>query len=303
MKRLAFALLALAMIASSAAAQCSGGNCRVAAPSASAVPAGYVRATDGKLYKLATPLFPAIAPASPAPAKPAEVKKAAADPCDASVCKCPCVNGGECTCVTAKKAVPAPPVVKPLPAEIGDTKVYQGPLPTGVNWLGLTHDQEVYSFKGQPTDRKGVMQAIGASESDLVDDTAKLIVTVIGPDAERKAALTSLRSQLGDGYRYWDSPPGDWSLAVGFDATAGPVGIYCQAPTGAVLHHQKDIVGGVEASIEAIRKAKGDYDASKDPDRRKAAPAPAGGNASNALLWIGLGVITFLVLTRQSPAK
>ena len=46
-------------------------------------------------------------------------------------------------------------------------------------------------------------------------------------------------------------PPNHWSLEPGFVTTGSPT-IYCQAPSGKVLHRQDDYQGGGEELSEAL---------------------------------------------------
>ena len=105
----------------------------------------------------------------------------------------------------------------------------------------------------------------------LQDDSNKLRITVIGEDGTQKRVTADIRGLMKDidnwailrGY-----PPNHWSLEPGFVTTGSPT-IYCQAPSGKVLHRQDDYQGGGEELSEALRKAKSGYDSKKDPDLRK----------------------------------
>jgi hypothetical protein len=66
-----------------------------------------------------------------------------------------------------------------------------------------------------------------------------------------------------------DYDPKSWELSCGFKTDGDPT-VYCQAPSGKVLHRQDDYQGGPDALIGALRKAKANYDPKRDPDLRKA---------------------------------
>ena len=110
----------------------------------------------------------------------------------------------------------------------------------------------------------------------LEDDSSKLRITIIGDDGRQKQVSADLQSLMKDidswamlrGY-----PPGHWALEPGFVQSGSPT-IYCQAPSGQVLHRQDDYEGGPSPTVEALRKAKTNYDARKDPDLRKTPEQP-----------------------------
>lgn len=107
----------------------------------------------------------------------------------------------------------------------------------------------------------------------LEDDTHKLRVTVIGPDADRKRVVYDLVAKMPD-LPSWaivrSYAPDNFAVAGNFVTTGKPT-VYCQAPTGQVLHRQDDYAGGPDELVGALRKAKG-YDDKKDPDLRKMVP-------------------------------
>ena len=126
-----------------------------------------------------------------------------------------------------------------------------------------------YLLNGAPV---GAEEARDAVEKTLVDDRTKLRVTVIGPDAVRKKVRQEIEAHpafapLRDSMSIRDYPPDHWSLAVGFVTTGQPT-VYCQAPTGKVLHRQDDYGGGADAAVTALRRAKETYDPRLDPDLR-----------------------------------
>jgi hypothetical protein len=126
-----------------------------------------------------------------------------------------------------------------------------------------------YLLNGVPL---GAEEARDAVEKGIVDDRNKLRVTVIGPDDVRKKVRHEIESHpafapLRDSMSIRDYPPDHWSLAVGFVTTGQPT-VYCQAPSGKVLHRQDDYAGGADAAVTALRRAKESYDPRMDPDLR-----------------------------------
>jgi hypothetical protein len=125
----------------------------------------------------------------------------------------------------------------------------------------------------RPVSRQEAHRIVGQK---LQDDSNKLRITIIGDDGQQKKVTADIQSLLQDvndwaivrGYA-----PGHWALQPGFVQTGSPT-IYCQAPTGKVLHRQDDYQGGGEAAVGALRKAKNSYDAKKDPDLRKSQIEP-----------------------------
>ncbi len=186
--------------------------------------------------------------------------------CNCKECKCE-----NCTCTIAK--------------EVEKQMTYTGPLPTGVVPPGPAM-KERFTFRGLEVDRKKIEAILGAYE--LVDDSKKATVTVIGPDKDRKEVVAGLKAKLGTDYKYWEGPASDWSFEPGFSAKGDPVTIYCQAPDGKVLYRQDN--GAVETAVEAIRKANPAYDPKKDPDG-KATTIP-----TSTPLLIAAAVVAFLIL-------
>lgn len=199
--------------------------------------------------------------------------------------ECPCVKCDCDPCLCGKRLAVAP---------VGDT-VYQGPLPTGVLPDGLS-SREKYTYKGAEVDKEKAFATLGASPSDLKDDSREVTVSVIGGEA-RKVIVAELKAKLGAGYKFWEGPASDWSFAPGFKTSGNPVTIYCQNADGKVTHRQDDLNGGVEAAIEAIRKANPAYDPAKDPDKRKAdLPGVPGGNAW--VVYAGAALVLLLLFSR-----
>jgi len=153
------------------------------------------------------------------------------------------------------------------------TKAWQSPTHNyGVDTskLGNQEKYTLHTTAGSRQLSKDAAQGlVGAS---LPDDSQKLRVTVIGPEDKQKQVLADL-GRLGPDLSIWAVTrayaPEHWSVQPGFVKTGSPT-IYCQAPSGKVLHRQDDYEGGGEALVEALRKAKATYDPKKDPDLRVA---------------------------------
>ena len=128
-----------------------------------------------------------------------------------------------------------------------------------------------YAIIGQPV---SAAEALEAVDKTFNDDRDKLRVTIVGPEAERRAARAAIEQHpdfaaLRERIAVRDYPPDHWALQVGFITTGRPT-IYCQAPSGKVLHRQDDFVGGADAAVAALRRANEAYDPKRDPDLRSA---------------------------------
>lgn len=161
-----------------------------------------------------------------------------------------------------------------------------GQMPPGVPDGGidpekLTPDvgKNRFRMNGREVNEGIAFEALTGASGQLADDSGFLRLTVIGSDADRKAVLADLvadsalkefsRDLVINGY-----PPDSWEVQkTGFKVDGHPT-IYIQKPDGKVLHRQDDYKGGPGRLAGAIRKARPDYDASKDPDLSKT-PAPA----------------------------
>lgn len=125
-----------------------------------------------------------------------------------------------------------------------------------------------YRISGRPASRTQVFQAL---EKGLPNDTGKFRLTIIGTDEERFPVEKDWAVRADDfkdvwaRSLVWSVPADHWSVQE--FSTRGKPTIYLQAPDGKVLHRQDDYQGPKD--FEAIRKAISDYDAAKDPDRRK----------------------------------
>ena len=157
----------------------------------------------------------------------------------------------------------------------------------GANNFGLDRsqlappDRERLTLSGRPVTYAEALGRPGAphAEDALIDDSAFLRLTVIGPaDAREKVAADwNARPEFApfrDRVLVQSYPPDHWAVkATGF-VTSGAPTIYYQRPDGEVLHRQDDYSDGPEALASALRKADPNYDPAADPDRRKKSEPP-----------------------------
>ena len=152
----------------------------------------------------------------------------------------------------------------------------------GVDTAKIEKHPQYQLTKGGETQEVTAEVAQAAIEKRLHDDSHKLRVTVIGSEPRRKQVRQDLdqMSELKEWAIVRDYPPDHWAMRTGGFAVDGDPTIYCQAPSGKVLHRQDDYQGGIEEAHKALRRAKEAYDRKKDPDLRKpTAPNPlSGGN-------------------------
>lgn len=188
------------------------------------------------------------------------------------------------------KWLPAAPPPEPLPDRlraVADAKAAAkaaGPEVVqnfGVDTAKLSGSTEPrYWVNGRRCNRRQAVEAITAGQ--LVDDSKKLRVTLIGPEADRRKAEAELAAgPERDKYLLQSYPPDHWAVArVGFVTTGKPT-VYLQKPDGKVLLRQ-DVWDGPDRLIAAIRKADPTYDPRKDPDGK---PAPAVPGVDGLLDW------------------
>lgn len=152
----------------------------------------------------------------------------------------------------------------------------------GVNWDKISPHQA--TFNGRKIGCERAYELIG---KQIPDDKGKFRFTVIGTQAEQKAALTqfaALEPEIRDRCNTWCVAADHWSLRDGVTGeptfkTQGTPVIYFQAPDGKVLHRQDDATD----FPTALRKAIKGYDAAKDPDLRKQEPKKPGEPASSPI--------------------
>jgi hypothetical protein len=175
----------------------------------------------------------------------------------------------------------------------------------GLNPDKLLHDgEERYSVNGRPVTRDRVREALEAG--GLEDDSKKLRLTLIGPEADRKQVLADLEAHpslrpLRPGLLVQAYPPDHWAVKDAGFLTTGKPTIYVQAPSGKVLHRQ-DGYRGPEKMAEAIRKADPNYNPARDPDlNRQVTPPVPDIDLSKLPRWAwtlagGAGVLLLLFL-------
>jgi hypothetical protein len=155
-----------------------------------------------------------------------------------------------------------------------------------------------YAVNGRPASREAIFESLA---NGLSDDSHKLRVTLIGPEPLRRTLRGALEThpefaELRTSLVVRDYAPEHWAVQAGFVTTGAPT-VYCQAPTGKVLHRQDEDKGGADALVAALRKAKESYDPRRDPDLRPGVepaplpgplPAPPGGNVVPSLLFAAM---------------
>jgi hypothetical protein len=153
-----------------------------------------------------------------------------------------------------------------------------------------------YTLNGREVAKEQIDQALIGKDT-LADDSAKLRLTIIGNDAERKAVLDDLQSNpalapLKDSLVVQNYVPTDWATRPGF-VTVGHPTIYLQAPDGKVLYHRDDYQQGPQGLAGAVRKAQPSYDPAKDPNGN---PLPLKINWGDLEPYAPLGVLGVLAV-------
>lgn len=124
------------------------------------------------------------------------------------------------------------------------------------------------------------LEATQLLEGDgLTDDSHKLRITIISPDAAANAKVKNdlEGSPWGPFCLVQAYAPEHWAVTgVGFQ-TAGSPRIIVQEPPGSdgtakVIHSQADYEDGLNGLISALRRKAPNYDPSKDKDGRKGSP-------------------------------
>ncbi len=155
-----------------------------------------------------------------------------------------------------------------------------------------------YQVNGKQATRSDVMQAF---ESQAVDQSSKLRLTVIGPRQARQAVLEDVQRTpdlqgLVKDFLLKDYDPADWEVARSGFFTRGSPTIYVQAPSGKVLHRQDSYAGPADLA-GVLRKANEQYKAEADPNLSNAGVLGLFGIPLEA--WIVIGVVLFFVIPRK----
>lgn len=160
---------------------------------------------------------------------------------------------------------------------------------------------ERYRLNGLPVPPDRAREAlVGAS---VPDDAGRLRLTVIGDSAATRRVTQDVSAAAAlapwkDRLLVQTYAPEHWAVARAGFVTAGKPTVYVQTPAGRVLHRQDDYADGADGLAQALRRADPNYDATKDPDLRKALrfdlsriPLPA---------WILAGAVVAGLLFRRA---
>lgn len=197
-------------------------------------------------------------------------------------CACGCQQGKLCDCLHDGKQLPRPikpaqpdPVNakeeerQPVAKKIPNFGVDLSKIRPGQHYLWGAHQEPL--TKDEAIDR---LEAIG---QQIPDDAAKVRLTVIGSEEERKRVLADLDGPLKSARQHCvvqayasNSPILE---GLGFVVSGHPT-IYLQLPDGTVLHRQDDY-DGPQRLLTALRKTDPNYDPANDPDLAKPKPPPA----------------------------
>jgi hypothetical protein len=159
-----------------------------------------------------------------------------------------------------------------------------------------------YQVNGKEATRNDVLQAF---ESQAVDQSTKLRLTVIGPKQARLVVLEDLKKTpdlqgVVKDFLLKDYDPTDWEVARSGFFTKGVPTIYVQAPSGKVLHRQ-DSYAGAQDLAGVLRKANEQYKAEADPNLSKSIVLGLFGIPLEA--WLVIGVILYFVIPRKDGSQ
>lgn len=253
-------------------------------------------------------------------------------------CQCGCNEGEPCRCASrgtdgvwrrhldlAKKSSPA--AAPPAAAAKKMTPVVVMMATSASSTTGAAKSSDTPEEPNFGVDKDKISKepqilrgdkAIGRKEAikllegkNLEDDTAKLRLTIIGPEADRKRVLADIESNpvlsvaVKERCLVQAYAPDHWAVKnLGFVTTGKPT-IYLQRADGKVLHRQEDY-RGPEKLTEAIRKADPKYDTARDPDLNKPwweKILPADLSKVPTSVWVIGGAGVLLLLSRNQQKQ
>lgn len=162
-----------------------------------------------------------------------------------------------------------------------------GEYPTGVVQEKLGEGPPV-KISGKPATKREAMDALTGS---VPDDRAKLFLTIIGAEADRKRVLADLADpslrEFRERLHVNDYPPDHWALRPGFVHDGKPVTISLQAPPdargfGKELAHVTEYEG-----VETLRKIDPNYKPLRPRQPEPDKPADDGLSAA-IRKWLGI---------------
>lgn len=195
-----------------------------------------------------------------------------------------------------KKKRPRPKAPAEPQAEPMEVKKVEEKLNFGINTKEMEDccKTQRYFHRGKEITKDKAYELV--QDKALPDDTTWLRLTLIGSDGECKTVLGDLplTPELSKQLVVQSYRPTDWAVSrYGFKTDGHPT-VYLQKPDGEVLLRQDAYEK--QPLIQAVRKARPDYDPKKDPDGKS--PSPAGGLPVPLLILGGLGLA--LVIARKT---
>lgn len=252
-------------------------------------------------------------PCKQLPAKATKAKPAAKQcgctrdcPCGESLCRC---NAGELCCHECP--------CRRAEAEHGGGGAFGEPVTQnfGIDLAGMG-GPEVFKINGVQVPREAVYEAI-QSGGQLTDDSRKLRVTVIGPEADCKRALEAMPAELKGRYLVQSFRPDNFLVARAGFKTDGTPTVYLQDPpdpkTGMGYVHWREDAFTAD-TWEHVRRADPDHKPANDPGPHQPKPAPpasvpASGPAVQPVpqslpqwVWLAAAGVLAMLFLRQQPA-
>lgn len=170
----------------------------------------------------------------------------------------------------------------------------------GVEWDKVQDERSRIMMGKREISRAEAMRLV---EGDVPDDAAKLRLTIIGSEADRKRVLAALDqpplAEFKGRFVVQAYDPNDWAVKNYGFVTSGKPTIYVQMPSGKVLHRQ-DVYTTAEDLATALRKADPGYDPKKDPDARKPAlPWMPDLSQIPMPVWIGGALVLLMIFGKK----